>query len=69
MPQFDISSFPVQIFWLFILLTIIYVFITYQLLPITLFLIKMRAKLYTKKSSVYSKISIKDTNFYNIKKN
>lgn len=68
MPQFDISSFPVQIFWLFILLTIIYVFITYQLLPMTLFLIKIRAKVYAKKSSNYQKISIKDTNFYSLNK-
>ena len=64
MPQFDISSFPVQILWLFILLTVIYVFISYQLLPITLFLVKIRSKLYSKKSNSYQTISIKDTNFY-----
>jgi hypothetical protein len=68
MPQFDISSFPVQIFWLFILLTIMYVFITYQLLPMILFLIKIRAKVYLKKSNLYQKISIKDTNFYTLNK-
>lgn len=64
MPQFDISSFPVQILWLFILLSIIYVFITYQLLPMTLFLLKIRSKLYSKKTNSYQAISIKDTNFY-----
>ncbi len=68
MPQFDISSFTVQIFWLFILLTTMYVFTTHQLLPITLFLIKIRAKVYAKKFSSYQKISIKDTNFYSLNK-
>ena len=65
MPQFDISSFPVQIFWLFILLTTLYVFITYRFLPNTLFVIKLRA--FSKKESNKYKqaISIKYTNIYN----
>ncbi len=68
MPQFDLSSFPVQIFWLFFLFITLYFMYVYKFLPMHLFLLKLRKKL--SMSKVYSNASmqIKDINQLKIDK-
>jgi hypothetical protein len=45
MPQFDISSFFVQLIWLFLLLISFYFLLCVYFLPIVNFYLKVRAKL------------------------
>lgn len=44
MPQFDICSFSIQVFWLFVFLSIFYSILTCYILPTTLNIIKFRNK-------------------------
>lgn len=44
MPQFDISSFNVQLIWLFFFLFIFYFIYSWKSLPLTAFLLKVRQK-------------------------
>jgi Plant ATP synthase F0 len=62
MPQFDLSSFIVQIFWLFFLFMFLYFLYVYKFLPSHLFLVKLRKRLNWSKPKTSSPVVIKDVN-------
>lgn len=67
MPQFDISSFNVQIFWLFVLFIGLYFLYVYKFLPAHMFLIKLRKKLVKSNTSSSKTPVIKDFNQLKVK--
>lgn len=72
MPQFDISSFFSQVFWVLFFVMFFYFYISYYYLPITGFYLKTRNRVFKRVKKVYvSELALIDIEYKKtqIKKN